>query len=113
MPKSQYEIDHEARIVLENLTPSGSEFHNDPQRCKEYLQEMKTKYFEARVKHVKMKRKQEALILALEHCYEIFQSQANRGRYPEECDADSVHFLGVQGIGFINDTIKQARDPLA
>lgn len=109
MPKSQYEIDHEARIVLENLTPSGSEFHNDPQRCKEYLQKLKEHYFDARISLVRMKRQQDTLISALEHCLSILQSQAIRGRYPEECDADSVHFLGIQGFDFINEAISQAK----
>ena len=55
-PKSQELIDHEARIVLENLTPRGSEFHNDPQRCEAYLRDLKHKYHEVMIENVKLRK---------------------------------------------------------
>jgi hypothetical protein len=54
--KAQSEIDHDARLALENLTPGGSEFHNDPERCSAYIQQIKHSYVEAMKENVRLRR---------------------------------------------------------
>lgn len=55
---------------------------------------------------------------ALEHCYKVFVSMANRGAYPQELlpyelgeNRKSPLFMGIQGIGFIQDAIKSSGEP--
>ena len=56
MKRTQAEIDHAARIALESLTPGGSEFHNDPERCFAYIQDIKSGYVEANKEIVRLRR---------------------------------------------------------
>jgi hypothetical protein len=46
------------------------------------------------------------LLIAAQHCLKIFESMADRGRYPEELIYDSPHFLGKQGWKFLTDAIR-------
>lgn len=55
---------------------------------------------------------------ALEHCYKVFHSMADRGAYPQELlpyelgeNRPSPLFMGVQGIGFIQDALRDALEP--
>lgn len=50
----------EARVLLEGLTPGGSEFHNDPERCARYAQEARKTWREAFWKQVKRRKDAEA-----------------------------------------------------
>ena len=54
--KTQADIDHAARITLENLTPGGSEFHNDPERCAAYIQRIISDCVEAKKEIVRLRR---------------------------------------------------------
>lgn len=63
---TQHEIDHKARLALENLTPGGSEYHNDPERCTAWLQRIKSDCNDSKKEIVKLQRKIDALVEALE-----------------------------------------------
>ena len=54
--RTQAEINHAARIALESMTPGGSEFHNDPERCVAYIQGIKSDYVEAKKENVMLRR---------------------------------------------------------
>jgi len=54
--RTQADINHAARIALESLTPGGSEFQNDPERCVAYIQRVKHGYVEAMKENVMLRR---------------------------------------------------------
>lgn len=45
-----------------------------------------------------------------EHCLAVFQSQADRGRYPSELIPESEHFLGRQGWQFLTGALSTNPD---
>lgn len=61
--RNQRDIDREGLITLENLTPGGSEFHNDPARCREWIQRIKTECHEV---VIKLRREKEELLKQLD-----------------------------------------------
>ena len=61
----------------------------------------------------------EQVLEAMEHCLKIFQSMADRGRYPEELIPDLLVpgpsqsnplYLGKQGWYFLTEAIKRERE---
>ena len=48
---------------------------------------------------------------ALATCVRVFQSQADRGRYPEELLPETDHYIGVQGFGFATCLLPETGDP--
>lgn len=54
---NEYEINRKARLTLEGLTPGGSEYVNDPERCAAYMQRIKSDAVEAHKEVVRLQRK--------------------------------------------------------
>jgi hypothetical protein len=53
---NDHEVNEKARITLENLTPGGSEYHKDPERCAVYINRVKHDAVEAHKQVVRLRR---------------------------------------------------------
>ena len=54
------------RLILEGLTPGGSEYYGDPERCAFYVRELITRGHEAKKDRVRLQRVNDELVAALE-----------------------------------------------
>ena len=68
-----HDINKKARLTLEGLTPGGSEYVNDPERCAAYVQRIKHDAIEAHKQVVRLKRthdRAKAELADVFRCYE-------------------------------------------
>ena len=76
---NQQAINEQARLTLEGLTPGGSEYVNDPERCAAYIQSVKHDCVEANKQVVRQRRTLDEAKAALHAAYEeLSQKEVDR-----------------------------------